>query len=126
MAKVLVVDDEDVLVEMVAMLVEDLGHQSITAANGREALNVLSDHLNGGNSLPALIITDVMMPKMNGVDFTKSIRADAHLKKIPVIMMSAAGCPIDGHMADYFINKPFDLDDLANLIEKVVNSRQVA
>jgi two-component system, OmpR family, response regulator VicR len=118
MAKVLVIDDEDVLSEMIAMLIEDMGHESIVATNGYEALTALSRQ----REVPALIITDVMMPRMNGLEFSKAIKNDPQLRHVPIIMMSAAGKPIDGYAADYFIHKPFDLDDLANLVERLVSS----
>jgi CheY-like chemotaxis protein len=112
----MVVDDEDVLVEMVASLIEELGLEPDVAANGAEALALLSCC----EEPPALIISDVMMPRMNGVELARALKHDPRLKHVPVILMSAAGFPAASHLADGFIHKPFELDTLASLIERYV------
>jgi CheY-like chemotaxis protein len=119
MARVLVVDDEDVLVEMLSSLVEDLGHQPLIAINGREALVSLS----GQREPPALIIADVMMPQMNGIEFVKSIRKNPRYGQVPIILTSAAGTPNDTGLADYFVAKPYNLNDLAGIIEQCINAQ---
>ncbi len=116
MAKVMVVDDEDVLLEMLATLIEDLGHQPVTATNGQEALAILS----APGEAPALVLSDVMMPRMNGVDLAREIKTDPRLQSIPVLLMSAAIRPATGNMADHFIHKPFDMGAVADLIERYV------
>lgn len=90
MAKVMVVDDEDVLLEMLATLIEDLGHQAITATNGQEALALLSSTRES----PALVLSDVMMPRMNGVDLARAIKTHPDFQSIPVLLMSAAFRPL--------------------------------
>lgn len=115
MAVVLVVDDEDVLVEMIASLVEDLGHTPVVATNGREALELLRR-----GPPPTLIISDLMMPKMNGAELTSAIRGDRALSHIPIILMSAALRSQDQIPADRFIHKPFDLNALTELIEQFI------
>ena len=119
MANVLIVDDEDVLVEMIAALVEELGHTPIMASNGRAALTVLER----SRPLPALIISDLMMPKMSGADLTRAVKDDPRLRHIPVILMSAASRPGEGVKADRFLHKPFDLDTLATMIEQAIAGR---
>ena len=114
MAQVLVVEDEDSLLYMVADLIEDLGHEPLLATNGGEALQTLR---NGGKP-PALIITDVMMPRMSGIALVETLKRDARLCSVPVIMMSAAGRPSNSALADHFVAKPFDLNMLADLIER--------
>jgi CheY-like chemotaxis protein len=71
----MVVDDEDALLCMVADLIEDLGHQPLLATDGREALEVLQY----AHQPPALIITDMMMPRMNGVALAETLKRDARL-----------------------------------------------
>jgi CheY-like chemotaxis protein len=114
MARVLVVEDEDALLCMVAELIEDLGHEPVLATDGGEALETL----HSASSPPALIITDVMMPRMNGIALIETIKRDMRLRTVPVIMMSAAGRPTGSSVADHFIAKPFDLNMLAKLIER--------
>jgi CheY-like chemotaxis protein len=114
MAKVLVVEDEDSLLCMVAELIEDLGHEPVLATNGGEALETL----RRANSPPALIITDVMMPRMNGIALVETLKRDTRLRTVPVIIMSAAGRPSGSAVADHFVPKPFDMNMLAQLIER--------
>lgn len=114
MALIMVVDDEDVLLEMVATLIDELGHESVVATNGREAL----DSLLIASEAPALIISDVMMPRMSGVELARAVKAKPRLAGVPIILMSAAGRPQDVQVADYFLHKPFDLDTLADLIDQ--------
>lgn len=114
MAKVLIVEDEDSLLYMVADLIEDLGHEPVLATNGGEALQTLRDTAHP----PALIITDVMMPRMSGIALVETLKRDERLRTVPVIMMSAAGRPSNSAIADHFVAKPFDLEVLAELIEQ--------
>ena len=114
MSRVLVVDDENALLTMVAELVEDLGHQPLLATNGQEALN----SLRAAVQAPALVITDIMMPCMNGIALAETLKCDPQLRDIPIILMSAAGRPVGSRVADHFLAKPFDLNVLADLIER--------
>ena len=117
MAKVMIVDDEDVLLEMIVLLIEELGHQPVLATNGQEALAFLSRQ----TELPALIISDVMMPRMGGIELARTIKATPGWDTIPIVLMSAAGRPRAQHVADSFLPKPFELDTLAALIENYVD-----
>lgn len=118
MARILVVDDEDVLLDMIASLLEELGYHPLKATNGRQALVRLAAEPEP----PALIITDVMMPQMGGAELVRAIRADVRLRAVPVILMSAAGRLRDSHLADGFLHKPFDLDTLAEMVARFVRS----
>ena len=116
MSRVLVVDDEESLLAMIAELVEDLGHQPLMATNGQEALA----SLRASAEAPALVIADVMMPRMSGVALAETIKHDPQLCDIPIILMSAAGRPSGSRVANHFLAKPFELDVLAELIERYV------
>jgi CheY-like chemotaxis protein len=114
MTSVLVVDDEDVLLEMIAALIEDLGYRAITATNGREALEALRAEATA----PSLIISDVMMPQMNGTSLARALRDDARFAHVPLVLMSAAGRPPQPGLADHFLPKPFELDQIEWLVER--------
>lgn len=116
MALVLVVEDEDVLREMLAELVEESGHRPLTAANGREALAVLHD----ANETPGLVISDVMMPQMNGINFAQALRADPRFEHVPLILMSAGVLGAIDNVANRFVSKPFDIEAIENLIAQYV------
>jgi CheY-like chemotaxis protein len=114
MQSVLVVDDEDVLLEMVSALIEDLGYRALMATNGREALMALEAE----SEPPLLILSDVMMPQMNGVALARAVKTDPRFQSVPIVLMSAATRPNAEGLADHFIHKPFDLDHIERLIEQ--------
>lgn len=114
MASVMIVDDEDVLLEMVAALIEDLGYRAVIATNGREALAALEAE----SDPPLLIISDVMMPQMNGIALAQAVKTHPRFQQVPVVLMSAANRPQTQGIADHFIHKPFDLDHIERLIEQ--------
>jgi chemosensory pili system protein ChpA (sensor histidine kinase/response regulator) len=84
---VLVVDDHPVAREPLAKLLRYEGYDAICAGNGVEALESMS------LSRPDLILLDVMMPKMNGLDFLAHVRADARFRDIPVIALTGSMDP---------------------------------
>jgi CheY-like chemotaxis protein len=110
----MVVDDEDVLLEMVAALIEDLGYRAVIATNGREALAALEAEPEP----PLLILSDVMMPQMNGVALARAVKTDPRFRCVPIVLMSAATRPNTDGIADHFIHKPFDLEHIERLIEQ--------
>lgn len=118
MASVMIVDDEDVLVALVAELIEDIGHRALIATNGQEALATLHTE----HDPPALIISDVMMPQMSGIALARAVRDDPRLQHIPIVLMSAAGKPPQASVADHFLHKPFDMYGLERLIEQYVGT----
>jgi CheY-like chemotaxis protein len=120
MTSVLVIDDEDVLLDLLASLIADLGYKPLTATNGREALAVLESQ----RELPALIISDVMMPQMNGVVLAQRLREDARYRTVPLILMSAAGRHHPEDLADQFVAKPFDLEALEQLVRAYAGGAQ--
>jgi CheY-like chemotaxis protein len=114
MATVLVVDDEWPIVDLLRDLVIDAGHTPITAANGLEALHLAQQHR------PALIISDVMMPYMDGYALLQALRSDATLAHTMVILISAA---VDRSQvpsqADAFVPKPLDLDVIEGFLQRL-------
>src|ERR1035441_1235230 len=85
MARVLVVDDERDVVELVKFLLERDGHQVIEAFNGREALE------KAYAELPDLIILDIMMPEMDGYTVNARLTETESTRRIPVIILTAKG-----------------------------------
>ena len=83
MAKILVVDDKAVNRELVAMLIKHRGHQTLEAADGAQALVVVrAEH-------PELVISDILMPTMDGYEFVRQLRADIKLGRTAVILYTA-------------------------------------
>ena len=106
MARILVVDDsEDVRLALITLL-EDVGHDVLEAEDGSEVIAMV---LSGS---PELVLLDVAMPRVDGFEALKRLKADAATSDVPVIMVTAKGRPEDLAMArnlgarDY-INKPW-------------------
>lgn len=83
MSSVLVVDDSRVDQELTASLLEEKGHQTVLAGHGKEALEKI------GEKAPDLIVTDLQMPEMNGLELVEAVRA--RYPKIPVVLVTAQG-----------------------------------
>ncbi|MCL4466472.1 MAG: response regulator [Chloroflexi bacterium] len=114
-AKILVVDDEEYIVDLLSLLLEDDGHVPLRAYNGREALEmVIRDR-------PTLVIADVMMPVMDGEALVRAIKGDPNLAQTPVILMSALGNLRRRVGADDFVTKPFDLELVRRVIQRHLN-----
>ena len=86
---VMLVEDDNVDVMTVKRAFKDLNikNQLIIAPNGEEALEYLK---NNDNSKPCIILLDLNMPKMNGLEFLRTIKTDENLKKIPVIVLTTS------------------------------------
>jgi CheY-like chemotaxis protein len=113
MAIILIVDDEEPVRSFVAELLADDGYQVRLAMHGGQALDVVD------KEPPDLVLSDVMMPVLNGKELCQRLKARDDTRHIPVILMTSAGQKaVDGAGADAFIAKPFDLDDLEALVRR--------
>jgi len=112
---ILIVDDEEPLRDFLGMMLEDAGYEVRKAIHGAQALEIIAQ------DPPDLVISDVMMPMVNGVELCRKLKALNATHPIPVILMSAAGRDlIEGAGADAFISKPFDLGNMESLVERWV------
>jgi CheY-like chemotaxis protein len=115
MARILVVDDEQPVVDLLTNMLEDEGHTVIPAYNGRAALELVA------RQSPDLVISDVMMPFVDGIQLCKQLRKAHDRRSLPVILMSAALPPdLESCGANAFVGKPFDIDRFENLIARYV------
>src|SRR5215217_1876273 len=108
---VLVIDDEKDLLELVRYNLEKEHIDVITAANGQEGLEIGLKHK------PDLILLDLMMPGMSGLEVCKQLRADARTSRVPIIMLTAKAGESDKVIglelgADDYITKPFSVREL--------------
>ena len=115
---ILLVDDDAELRDELAAALTEVGYQVISAANGREALDLLK-----ARPLPRVIVLDLLMPVMNGWDFCDATRSDPTVGKIPIVVTSGAVSrdPSSPYYIDVddFITKPFDLDELLMKIRRL-------
>lgn len=119
MEKILVVDDEKNIVELLKMNLESSGYEVIEAYNGMEAITKIN------NLLPDLIVLDLMLPDIDGLQICKMIRLNEDTRDIPVIMITAKSEEDDKIKgltigADDYITKPFSLKELEARIQTVL------
>ena len=110
----LVVDDEPDIRYLLAVILERAGYTVIEAAHGDAALEEVR------SSQPLLVITDRMMPVMDGTELIERLRADAGTAGIPIVMLTATPGGEPG--ADAVLMKPFDYDELLELVNRLTSS----
>lgn len=115
MQSILIVDDEQPIIDLLRDVLEEEGYTVITARNGSEAMDVVQQHHID------LVLTDYMMPQMDGWHLSKRLRANPRTAKIPVLIMSAVQVPNDGSFTS-IIRKPFNLFDVLNDIGRHLSS----
>jgi CheY-like chemotaxis protein len=115
-ARVLVVDDNQLLLQALCEHLESKGFDTMVATNGKEAVDQCE------KDRPDLVIMDIVMPIMNGIDATKAIRANPKLKGLPVVAFTSKSNigQWDEIFDDYLI-KPFDFDNVLQIIERFIH-----
>lgn len=113
----LVIDDSLSSRRSLAQFVGDMGMEVLTARDGFEAIEKLQERQ------PTLVLVDMEMPRMNGLEFTAHLRAQERLRDIPVIMITSRNTEKHRQMADaagvdLYLNKPFSEDELMHSIEQ--------
>jgi len=118
-ARVLVVEDDHVIRELLVVNLKMEGHEAVIAVDGNEALAaVATQH-------PDVILLDMMLPNVDGWEVTARLKADGRTQAIPIVALSARAMQADierGHElgVDYYITKPFDPIDLMKLVDSLV------
>jgi two-component system phosphate regulon response regulator PhoB len=124
-SKILVVDDEPEAVELVEFNLKQAGFSVVTAADGAEALN------KARAASPNLIVLDLMLPEISGLEVCKMLRRDPATAGVPIIMLTAKAAEIDRVLglelgADDYITKPFSPRELVLRIQKLLLRGQAA
>jgi two-component system phosphate regulon response regulator PhoB len=122
--KILVVDDEPEAVELVEFNLEQAGFSVVTASDGAEALT------KARSASPRLIVLDLMLPEIGGLEICKMLRRDPATAGIPIIMLTAKAAEIDRVLglelgADDYITKPFSPRELVLRVKKLLQRGQV-
>jgi DNA-binding response OmpR family regulator len=120
MARVLVVDDDPQVVRLLRVNFELEGYEVVSASDGQEALDVVDAED------PDIIVCDVMMPGMDGVEVVRRLRADA--KQVPVVMLSAKAMRSDMRAgldagANEYVTKPFDPAELIEVVDRLLGRK---
>lgn len=116
--RVLVVDDDPIIIELLVLNLELEGHDVVTASDGRQALDRAHD------ADPDLVLLDIMMPEIDGFEVCERLRADPATATLPVVFLSARAHEADlvrGTKvgADAYVTKPFDPMELMELIARL-------
>jgi two-component system, OmpR family, phosphate regulon response regulator PhoB len=117
MGRILVVEDEDLIRDTIALTLAEEGYEVITAADGRHALDILQAATKQGETASPihLIILDLMLPYVNGLDLCRLMRREGN--SIPILILSAKGTETDRVVglevgADDYLTKPFGMREL--------------
>jgi DNA-binding NtrC family response regulator len=112
--RILVVDDDPAIATLLAEILTDEGYTVRLAYNGPGALSVIAAQV------PDLVLIDLLMPGMSGLELLHAVRARGHAD-LPVILVTAAAdraVDLAVHTAAAFLPKPFDLDELLSCVEQ--------
>ena len=118
--KILLIEDDEDIRELLKELLTCAGYLIDCACNGRDALT----HLRSNEPLPALILLDMLMPIMSGLEFRTEQLKDNKLKHIPVIVMSANSQLekiAKEALADDYLEKPLKIDTILNKINRLIS-----
>ena len=117
---ILIADDEYSVREMIGTYLREAGYRTVLAHDGADALAAINLRP------PDLVLTDVNMPVMNGLQLALELRSTGRTAAIPVLMLSALGQPrevLSGYSAgaDEYLTKPFDPDKLKAAVKKLLD-----
>lgn len=122
--KILVIDDDPVIQKLLQVNFEIEGHEVIIASDGEQGLEF------SASMHPDIVILDIMMPRMDGLEVAKKLRANSQTTNIPIILLSAKAQFLDISIgketgADEYITKPFDPLLLLEKVEELISSSSV-
>ena len=123
--RILVVDDEPDLLELVRFNLTQAGHVVDTASSGTDAIEALR------RSPPDLLILDLMLPDVSGMDICRYVRGNEHLAQLPILMLTAKSEEVDRVVgfelgADDYVTKPFSPRELALRVQAILRRRKAA
>ncbi|WML86439.1 hybrid sensor histidine kinase/response regulator [Thiothrix subterranea] len=124
-ARILIVDDSLSNRKSLSLMVEQMGHQAMTAVDGLEALQQLHEHAI------ELVLTDLEMPRMNGLEMTQAIRIWPEKRHLPIVMITSRGTQKHRNMAqqagvDAYLTKPVDHDTLNKQLQRWLQTQLAA
>ena len=124
MAKtVLAVDDEKSIVRLVQINLQRAGYNVVTASDGKQALDMIEAEP------PDMVISDVMMPFMDGFELLKRLKQNPVTRELPIIMLTAKAMDSDVYEgwragADFYLTKPFNPQELLMWVRRIFEGRE--
>lgn len=120
--RILIVDDEPDAIELIKFNMEESGYHIVTASNGRKALDEIK------KDAPDLVVLDLMLPEVDGIEVCKIIRRNAETSDLPIIMLTAKAAEIDRVLglelgADDYMTKPFSPRELILRVKNLLKRR---
>lgn len=123
MTKVLIIEDEEVLRNVLAKKLEKEGYEAIVAADGEAGMDSIR------NENPDMILLDIMLPKKNGYQILEEMHGDEKLKKIPVLVISNSGQPVEIKKilelgaCDYLVKADFEPQEVIDKMRTCLSSK---
>ncbi len=118
--KILIVEDEELLLDFLKRKLTELDYRVSVATNGLEALKSLQ------SNVPDLVLLDIVMPKMGGFELLEKMKSDSTLKEVPTIIISNSGQPVEIEKAkklgvrDWLIKTEFDPQEVVDKVVKQI------
>lgn len=120
MSKVIIIEDEETLLNLLDIKLNQEGYEVEVARDGQEGLEKIK------TNQPDLILLDIVMPKMGGFEVMEALRKDEELSKIPIIIISNSGQPVELDRAkelgvvDWLIKTDFDPQEVVDKVKKFI------
>ena len=120
MTKILCIEDEPQMIDLIKLILETKGYEVLGAEGGQQGLEMMRAEK------PDLILLDLMMPEMDGGDVFHHMKEEVELRDIPVVVVTAKAAPIDKVLwinvakVDDYVTKPFGPRELVESVEKVL------
>ena len=123
MSLVLIIEDNDKNMKLARDVLQNKGYQTIEAVTGEEGVKLALQRR------PDLVLMDIQLPGINGIEALKQIRADAKTAHIPVVALTASVTPTDRSQItaagfDAFIGKPINLKEFVNTVKRLIERRE--
>lgn len=118
MKKILIIEDEEIILELLQRKLTQEGYEISVARDGKEGLENMKE------AKPDLVLLDIIMPKMGGFEVMEEMQKDSELKEIPVIIVSNSGQPVELDRAqklgakDWLIKTQFDPQEVIDKVKK--------
>ncbi len=123
--KILILEDEEIIVSLLSRKLSDYGYEVKTAKNGKEGMLMLAQEI------PDLVLTDVIMPEKDGFEVISEMKQSELLKNVPVIIISNSGQPVEIDKAkemgvlDWVIKTEFDPNEIIQKVNKILGIKNL-
>ena len=121
MKKILIIDDDKLLINLLKRKLSNAGYEVIIATNGEEGIKKIRE------IIPDLILLDITMPVMNGYEVIEQMSKEDNIKNIPLVVISNSGEPVEierikksGIVKDWIVKIKFDIDEVLAIIKKYI------